>query len=416
MKKLLLSCLLTVLFSQLRAQTITLEECYALARQNYPAIQKLGLIRQTTNYTLENTSKAFLPQATINAQATYQSEVTHLPVKLPNFTVPLPPKDQYRVQAEISQLIYDGGAVQANKEIIRAGEAVQAQSVEVSFQSVRERVQQLYFSILLFDAQLLQRNLYNENLQSALKKSEAALKYGTTFKSTVSELQAEILSADNTEIEIKADRRSLINVLARFIGKPIDESTIFIQPSTGAPDSLVRPEIRLFELQKLSLDAQERKLKSDWLPKLSAFAQGGFGNPGLNMLKDKTDIYGIGGLRLTMPLGSLYTLRSNKAIIALNKKQLDVDKETFLLNTNANLEKEKGEQAKFQALIKNDDAIIALRKSVRIAAEAQLANGVITTTDYINKLNAEQLAVQLKNLHQLQLLRAQNNYQTISGY
>lgn len=404
-----------ILTSSLHGQELTLQECYQLAKENYPLIHKKGLIEESTNYSLQNASKGFLPQFSLSGQATYQSDVTSIPVNMPG--VEKMSKDQYKLQAEVSQLIFDGGAIKNQKELLKANEAVQLQNVEVNLNTLKERVSQLYFSILLFESQLKQRNIYKQNLINALNKATEALKNGTSYKSAVNELKAELVNAEMAENEIKADEKGFRNMLSLLIAKPITDQTQFIAPivTTNFAD-INRPELKLFDLQKKSFDVQRKKLSADWMPKISAFAQGGYGRPGLNMLNNNFSTYAIGGIRLNMPLGSLYTLKNNKSILQNNQKQLDADRETFLLNTKTSLEKENADIEKYKTLLQQDDEIIALRAEVVKSAQAQLANGVITTNEFINKLNAENLARQMKNLHEIQLLKAQTNYQTLSGY
>jgi outer membrane protein TolC len=411
-----ISAVIFILFSQLCvAQTLTLEEVFQLARQNYPLIQKQDLIQQSTKYSLENAAKLFLPQFTINGQATYQSEVTQIPINMPG--VKALSKDQYRLQGEISQLIYDGGIIKNQKELLKANEAVQLQNTEVNLYAVKEKMAQLYFSILLFDAQLKQSNILKQNLIAALKKAEANLKEGIVFKSTVNELKAEILNTEMSETELRSDRKSYKEMLALFIGKSLNDDAEFIMPQQAeiSQKEIKRPELKLFDLQKNTLNLQEQKLKTNWHPRLSAFVQGGYGRPGLNMLNNNFSTWAMGGLRLNFPLNSLYTLKNDKTILDLNRKQIEKDEEIFLLNTKVSLQKENNDIEKYQELIRHDDKMILLREEIAKSAEAQLANGVITTSEYINKLNAENLARQMKNLHIIQLLKAKTDYQITVG-
>jgi hypothetical protein len=70
---------------------------------------------------------------------------------------------------------------------------------------------------------------------------------------------------------------------------------------------------------------------------------------------------------------------------------------------------------KLNLLIAKDAEIIDLRVKVKEAAKAQLENGVITANDYLREVNAEDQGRQSLITHQVQLLQAQINYQTISG-
>jgi outer membrane protein TolC len=312
--------------------------------------------------------------------------------------------------------MYDGGIIKNQKELLKANEAVQLQNTEVNLHTVKEKIAQLYFSVLLFDAQLKQHHIFKQNLIAALKKAEANLREGTTFKSSVNELKAEILNADMSETELRADRKSYKNMLALFIGKSLSDDTEFSIPQQlDILEELKRPELKLFNLQKDALDLQTQKLKTDWRPRFSAFVQGGYGRPGLNMLENNFSTWAIGGLRLNFPINNLYTLKNNKTILDLNRKQIEKDEETFILNTKAALQKNSSDIEKYQVLMKQDDEMILLREEIAKSAEAQLANGVITTNEYISKLNAAHLARQMKNLHLIQFLKAKTDYQTTAG-
>lgn len=397
------------------AQQLTLDEAYALARTNYPAIKKLDLINQSTKYSLQNAGMAYLPQFSINGQATYQSEVTKIPMTLPG--VKEMSKDQYKIVGEVNQLLYDGGAVSAQKEILKATEAVQLQNIDVTMQSVKERITDMYFGVLLMDEQLAQNKLRKESLEAALRKAEAAYANGVSFKSNVNELKAEVLNVDMNAMEIKTEQNAYKDMLSQLIGKQIDEGTILVKPGT-LPDfsGINRPEVKMFDLQKNVYNAQKKKLQSDWMPKISAFAQGGYGRPGLNMLSDNFEPFAIGGIRFTFPLNNMYSWKNNLKINEINQRQLEADKETFLVNTNATLQKQLRDQQKYEALIKEDEKIIELREEITKSAQAQLDNNVITVSEFITKLNAEHQARQVKHLHQLQLLKAKYNFSNTSGY
>lgn len=396
------------------AQQLSLEEAWRLGRENYPAIKKYNLIKAVNDYTLQNAAKAYLPQFSANAQATWQTEVTRIPVAIPG--IKEMNKDQYRLQAEATQLIYDGGAVKAQQALQSANTAVQLQGIEVAMHTIKERITEIYFGILLMDEQLAQQKLRTEVLESTLKKAEAALANGVSYRSNVQELKAELLNAQMVAHEIKTDQRGYKDMLAKLLGATIHEETTFVKPATvNVSDEINRAELKLYDLQKAVYDTQKKKLHSDWMPKISAFVQGGYGRPGLNMLDNNFSPYAIGGIRLSFPVSNLYTRENNLKIIELNKQQLEADREAFILNTDINLQKQASEIKKYESLILEDDKIIEIRKSVTASAQAQLDNNVITVTEFITKLNAEYAARQTKYLHQLQLLKAKYNYNNTSG-
>jgi outer membrane protein TolC len=231
-------------------------------------------------------------------------------------------------------------------------------------------------------------------------------------------LKAELLKADQRAIEIKSSRKGFTDALSLFIGQTLGENVQLDKPvinTVSIGEAITRPELKLYNEQTKLIGQQDRLITAKNLPKTSLFAQGGYGRPGLNMLKNDFDLYYVGGVRFNWSLGGLYTKKKEREQVELNKKIVDIQKETFLLNTNTQLKQEESTINKLQQLVASDNEIIDLRKSVTDAAKAQLENGVITANDYLKEVNAEDQARQSLITHQVQLLQAQINYQTISG-
>jgi len=417
----MIASIILVLFTNLNlyAQSkdfITIEKAYQLARKNYPLIRQQDLIAKSKEYTVSNAAKGYLPVFSVNGQASYQSTVTSFPFQIPGFKVPDYSKDQYKIYGEADQVIYDGGVIKNQKESAEANETVQQQSLEVSLYALYDRVNQLFFGALLMDEQLKQNDLLKQDIQNGIDKAKALVANGTAYRSSVDELSAQLLQAEQARVEIQAARKAYVDMLGLFINTTINDSTILQKPVAPIlTDSIKRPEISFYEYQKRLYDLHGNLLHAQVRPKLSLFAQGGYGRPGLNMLSNNFQGYFIGGLRLNWNFGSLYTLKNQEHLLDINKQTLDVNKETFLFNTKMAQKQQSGDVAKYRELLKNDDAIIALRQSVKNAASAQLENGVLSTHDYINEVNAEDQARQNKILHEMQLLQAQFNYQNTVG-
>jgi outer membrane protein TolC len=412
-------CCLLLFSTKATAQVLTIEECFTLARQNYPLIKQHDLIVRSSRYSVENAGKLYLPQLTISGQATYQSQTINfgdvLP-PLPGLTPPELSKDQYKIQAEISQQLYDGGVSKYQKESSRANEAIQQQQLEVNLYAIKDRVTQLYFAILLMEAQLKQNRLRKADLQSAADKAQAALANGVAYRSNVDELKAEIVNTDMAATEFSANRKAYMKMLAVFINQPLSDSTTLTYPAPVAPQQgIQRPEITYYDIQKQAFDVQEKQLSSNYLPKLNSFFQGAYGRPTLNIVDNKFGPWWVGGVRLNWSLGSLYSLKNNRQQLDISRQNLDISKETFLFNTNLTLRQQNQDIEKYAALMEQDDDAITLRSSVRKSAQAQLDNGVITVHEYISQLNAENLAKQSRILHSIQLLQAQYNYKNTSG-
>lgn len=398
------------------AQSLTIETCYSLAAENYPLVKQRELLAKSNEYTLQNLSKGYLPQLTVAGQATHQSEVTQVPISLPGMDIPTLSKDQYKFYGEVNQTLFDGGVIKQQKLTQQSNLEVEQQKLEVELYKIKERINQLFFGMLLVDEQIRQTELLKQDINLGLKKTEAAIANGTAFKSSADVLRAELLNADQRTTELKAARSAYAEMLGLFINRELDASVTVEKPETLTVSSDInRPEITLYESQNKTIDAQYKLLTARNLPKLNLFVQGGYGRPALNMLSNDFEAYYIGGVRLNWSLSGLYTLKKDKALLDLNRKTIAVQKETFLFNTNYSLRQQSAEVNKYTELLTSDNDIIALRTSVKQTASVQLENGVITSNDYLREVNAEDKARQNKIVHEIQLLMAQYAQQTTTG-
>lgn len=396
--------------------SLTLDNCLEMAKQNYPLIKQYTLVEKTKEYSITNAQKGYLPQFNIAGQATYQSDVTQIPFSLPGMDIPTMSRDQYRLYGEVSQSITDLFTVKDQKEYINANSEIEVQKTEVELYKLRERINNLFFGILLIDAQIQQTELLKKDIQSGIEKTNVAIANGIALKSTADNLKAELLKTDQRTIELKAARKGYTDMLALFINNPIDENTVLEKPHRQMlTNTINRPELKLFDLQKKSFDAQEKLLTAKNLPRLSVFFQGGLGRPGLNMLDNDFQGYYIGGLRLSWNITGFYTYKNEKKMIANSQSMIDIQRETFLFNTNLTLKQQNADITKIQELIETDKSIVTLRESVKNTTQNQLTYGTATTNDYLIAVNAEDQAKQNLILHEIQLLMTEYNTQTTSG-
>jgi outer membrane protein TolC len=408
-------CLLpiSVTFAQL-----TLEQCQELSKKNYPLIKQKELIAQTREYTIANVHAGYLPQFTLNAQVTYQSDVTRVPIDLPGLAIKPLSKDQYKVYGEVNQTILDGGTIKQNVAVADASSQVEQQKWEVELYKLKERVNQIFFGVLLMDQQLAQADLVKKDLQTSLTRMEASIQNGISFRTNADILQAEILKTNQRIIETKSLRMSYLDMLSIFINQPLDEGTSLVTPqvtsATEAAD-IHRPELNLYNSQKLLVSSQYNASNTRNMPKLGFFLQAGYGKPGLNVLKNEFDTYYIGGFRLNWNFSGFYNTKRDRQLMEVNNQSIDTQRDLFLFNTKLSLKQNSNDISRLSELMKVDEQIIALRERIKQIAKAQLDNGVITANDYLRELNAEDQAKQNETLHRVQWMLAQLNYKTTSG-
>ncbi len=399
----------------------TLDQCMQAAERNYPLIRQHDLIARTIDLTVANIGKAWLPQVSATAQATWQSAVTAWPEQMQTMLGQMGAdvkglkKDQYRVGIDVNQTVYDGGTIGAQQAIAREQGAVQAAQTEVTLYAVRQRVSEMYYSLLLLDNQLR----LNADLQTLLSSNEKQLaslyKRGAAAQCDYLAVKAERLNATQQMSNLQSQRQTLARMLSTFCGIEVNE---VIKPTvTEVSDDATnrRPELRLADAQLRLADAQERALNSSLRPKLRVFASGFYGYPGYNMFEDmmrhKWSLNAMVGARLTWNIGALYTRKNDKAKIDLQRASAENSREVFLFNNRLERAQHSEDIARYQQMMSTDEEIVSLRASVRKAAESKLAHGIIDVNDLIKEINAENAARVQQSIHQIELLKAMSDLQ-----
>lgn len=395
---------------------LTIAECYAKARENFPMIKQKELLVRSSEFNVANARSGYLPQVAIYGQATYQSDVTKVPLDVPGIPVPTLPKDQYKLYGEITQSLYDGGTIKRQSAVHESSALVEDQKLEVELFKINERINQLYFGVLLIDEQLKQVDIVKKDIQSALQKAEASIANGVAFRTSADILQAELLRTDQRVIELQSNRDAYISMLGIFISEDLSTTTTLAIPDLpDDTEEITRPELRLYNYQAQLFSAQQQLTNTRVAPRAGLFLQAGFGRPGLNMLDPDFAGYYIGGLRLSWNLSGFYNSGRDKEQLKLNLQTVELQKNTFLFNTNLTLRQHTAEIQKLQTLISTDEKIIELRARIKEATKAQLDNGVVTANDYVREVNAEDQSRQNLSLHRIQMLMARFNYHTTLG-
>lgn len=416
--------LFVLLVWPLLAHGQTLEECQQAAEQNYPLIRQYGLIEKMTELEVDNLDKGWLPQVSATAQGSYQSDVMSWPDQMQSMMTQMGidlkglRKDQYRVGVDVSQMVYDGGVIKSHKELVRRQGEMQTAQHEVTMYQIRQRVNDLYFGILLLKEQIQ----LNHDLQALLSSNEQKLasmfKRGTASESDYNLVKAERLSVVQQATSLESRKKALTMMLSTFCGKSIDDigvslkemantSTMSLQ---GASVKCNRPELKLIMSQLNVADAQEKVLDASLLPKFSLFAQGYYGYPGYNMFDDmlrhQWSLNGIIGARLSWNIGALYTRKNDLAKIRLQRETAETSRDAFLFNNQLEQIQQNEEIAHYRKLMADDAEIISLRSSVRKAAESKLSHGIIDASDLVKEINSENAAKLQQSIHEIQLLKA----------
>ena len=401
---------------------LSIEACYEKARANYPLIKQYGLIEKTKEYNLSNAAKGYLPQVTFSAQATYQSDVTEIPIDLDaigltGVEIPSVSQDQYKMELALSQTLWDGGAIRSERKALRTQAEVDQRDMDVSMYAINERVNQLYFGVLLAEAQLEQNKVLQAELRRSCEQVSSYIKNGIAQQSDLDAIRVDLLKAKQTEAQFEHTKRAYREMLSRLIGEEIGEETRLVKPEAVRPLTKEnnRPELELYQARIRNLRAQDSRITAGMMPKLGLFVTGGYGKPGLDMFEDNFKVYYLAGVKLSWNLGSLYTRKNDRRKIQTGIRSIETQRETFLFNTSLDVAQRNATIDKYIDQLKYDDEIIALRGSVKRASEAKMANGTLSGTDLTRDIHAEQSAIQDKILHEMELLQAIYNLKYVTN-
>ncbi|MFD2915755.1 TolC family protein [Psychroserpens luteus] len=415
MKKLTIILIFIITLPSVAQQSITLEECYNLVTANYPLAKQSQLLDAQNKLDKAIISTSKLPQFSLDAQATYQSDVIEIPI--PNANIEPLNKDQYRATLSVNQLIYNGGLTDASLNLKSTQLKTKQKQIEVNLYQLKQQINQLYFSVLLAQESELLLNAKQTQLEAKLKEVKSGIKYGVVLPSSDKVLEAELLKINQQSQELLSNKMSLIETLSSLISQPLDVSTQFQNPlvKTQLNSELKRPELDLFQFKKEEIENSESLIAKQNSPKLLGFATGGYGNPGLNMLDNSFQPFYTVGAKLNWNVFDWDSNKKQRQSIAINKDILDNETEIFKLNTNIKLNQQKKEIDKIETFIISDLEIINLRKEVLKSADSQLKNGVITSSAYITELTNLYEDENTLVKHEIQLQLAKANYNVIKG-
>jgi len=416
MKKIMISLALIILSSGSWAQT--LEECQQAAEKNYPLIKQYGLIAKTTQLTVKNIQKGWLPQVTASAQATYQSAVTAWPESMQSIYQQMGlnmkglRKDQYKIGVDLQQTIYDGGAISSQRNIAQQEGKVQEAQTETNLYQVRRRVNEMYFSLLLLNEQIQLNEDVKILLLSSEKKISAMVKGGTAATSDLDNVRAERLSVEQQNENLKQQKQMLQRMLSVFCGLEVN-NTQKPAPVQIASSVNHHPEMRLYNSQLELTEAKEKALETQLRPKLGLFAQGFYGYPGLNMFEDmmnrKWSLNGIVGIKLSWNVSAFYTHKNDKARLSAQREMIENAREVFIFNNKLEEIQQNENINRYQTMMKSDDEIIVLRTNVRKAAESKLTHGIIDVISLLREINNENAAKTQQSIHEIDMLKEMYN-------
>lgn len=419
MYKAIITLLLLCMFSSgLKAEVITIEQCVEKAMENYPLVRKYDLLVSTCDIALSDINKGWLPRINTSAQATAQNVVPSFPEALSGMLSQMGQsfeglgKFQYKIGIDMSQNIWDGGVSHAQRQVQKADMKVQQDAMAVELYKVRQRVENLFFAILLSEEQVKLNQNTVSLLRSNLDKLQSMLQNGTAMQSDVDMLEAQALVIEQDIVMAQSSANGYRKVLEIFIGASLNDCELG-KPSMSMslPESSDsnRPELNLFEGKLRLVEAGQRLSDTSIMPKIGLFAQAYYGYPGFDyfksMMNRNLSFNILAGVKVSWNIDSFYTRKNNSRRNAIEIQNIHADKDVFLFNSDMQSASVMESINGMREVMSKDKEIISLREKVRKSAESQLENGVIDATAFLTKVNDENQAVLTAAFHEIELLQ-----------
>jgi outer membrane protein TolC len=406
----LLGLLLVLAWPASAQQNITLETCLARLEQHLPTGRQTALIQQANQAAIRQLRTGYLPQATLNATATWQTEVTSVPISLPGIEIASLSRDQYRATLDVNQVIWDGGLTNGSIQVQQAQSATEQQRVRTELYAAREQVITLYCAALLAQKQADILVANRADLLSRQTRLQEQVNNGTAIPASVQLVQARLLELDQQQTDLEARRRACIEALNLLCGLSIHQQDVLTAPvvRSAASTAIQRPELTLISLQQRSLEAQESLIDARKRPRISAIATLGYARPGLNFLSNEFSPYGIFGMTARWNLQQFYTGTPGleRQQLRVQNERLAAQRDQFLLLTEVKSIQQTRETDRLRQVLAQDQQLIALREQIAKTYEVQLDNGVITPSEYLTEVTQVTTARLSAALHEIQLIQA----------
>jgi len=400
-------------------ESFTLFDCQRMARENAPRLGDLDVIQKMGETKIDQAGTSWYPSLDLNGKLSYQSDVVEVTLTDPSIPVEFPqvPHDQYGLNLDIMQNLYDGGISKGKKSYEEALMETDLQQVEVDLYSLKGKVNQYYFAVLALQENMRNLEIHLENLEARKEAVQTAVNHGTLLETELYIIEVERLKVMKSMLELESRKKSYMDALEIFCGEGFNKLAILEKPHfEGIGNrSLVRPEYRLFDLKHASMEAGKELMGKQRMPVLYAYGQTGYGKPGYNVMSESWDYYYMVGAGLRWKIWDWNSTSREKELIGYQQEMLQTQRASFDKELESMLVQEEAKIEQYSATLEMDQQVLELQQKISLQAAVQLDNGTMTATDYVTELNKENLARITLATHQVLLMQSMANYLTLQG-
>jgi outer membrane protein TolC len=257
-----------------------------------------------------------------------------------------------------------------------------------------------------------------------LRETNARVREGTALAVEAAAVEATLLERRQDAAQIRADRRAALARLRRLTGQAIDENDRLVLPdladavarARAAPDSArARPEYAQFARTRDRIARQQGVAATQEEPRIAAFARVGYGKPGLNFISDQFESYGLGGVRIQWNAWTWGVANREGQALAIQREVVTADEQAFTKSLGEANEGDLETIDRTREALTLDDRIVTLREQVERTTQVRFQEGVVTASDYLDRVSELLQARFARAGHQVELAQASARLLTTLG-
>ena len=400
------------MLTSLSAHALSLEEARRMAHDNYPAIKQYRMIEQSRDFTLDNVARGWLPKVSASAGAYGFTDILKTNAQMGQMGIDM---KNWLASASVTvtQNVYDGGQMAAQRQVASAQSDVQQRQLDVSMYAVNERIDQLFFGILLIDEKLKQNELLLNDLATSEETVRSMMKGGVANQGDLDNVLVEKLKTSQQGEALRVSRKAYLRMLGVFVGKDLAENEPMEKPKAIVGEGTVkRPELSYYDSQNLLLDAQRKQMDSRLRPTVSLFGTGVVHTKVSDFLNLGTL---MGGVSVSWNIGTLYTRKNDIRKLAVQRAMNESQRETFLFQNRLQNEETNGNIESLRKQIAQDEEIVRLRESIRSKGDKKVRLGTESVNELVRDIHAVSMARAQKAQHEIELLKEMYNQKYINN-
>jgi outer membrane protein TolC len=406
--------------------TLRVDQLQESAVRSDPRAEQFDLLRSASELRITVIGSERLPQLGLNGWASHQSDITSPTLNVPGAVFPDLPHDRWQTTVDVDQLLYDGGRIARRKALERARYRESTAGVEAALHELRSEVNAAFFSAFLLQQRSAEYDALVADLDARLAAVRARVEAGTALGREAAEVEAERVLATLQRDEARAARRASLAILADLASQPIDTTAVLVlptdEPETAQPISRValaslrrRPEFEQFQQTRRRLAQEAALAETENAPRISAFAQGGVGLPGLDQFRTTSDAFWQAGIRLEWHPWTWRSARRTAESLRYEQQALDSEERALARSLVRAVETNLEDIRRLSAALAEDRRVVALRAEVERQARLQHDEGTITTAEYVDTRTDVLEARLTLQRHRVELAQARAAYVTTLG-